>query len=130
MKKKIQLTALFLLLLSGISSTLKAQIFTFTNNLHCPVELFIESRNMNCGTSSGPIILNAMSTIIRNIGPNTIGACLIIRQIGGVQAPGNHLWVTLNANFQPCHNVSVGQSGVTNCGAYTVTLTSNSWTIN
>ncbi len=121
-----------LLLTIGISAKAKAQTFTLTNNLHCSVEIFYEARNLNCFTSaSGPVTINPMSSVTMTAGPNTIGGCLIIRQIGGVPAPANHQWITINPSATPCHNVSHGQTGVTgNCGAYTVTLTANSWMIN
>lgn len=132
MKSTINMMSLLVLLMLGLSVKAKAQTFTLTNNLHCSVEIFYEARNLNCFTpSSGPVTINPMSSVTMTAGPNIIGGCLVIRQIGGVTAPGNHLWITMNSNFAPCHNVSSGQTGVTaNCGAYSVTLTSNSWTIN
>ena len=136
MKTSIKFAALLILLMLGIGFSAKAQIYTLTNNLNCPVELFYEARNATCGTpSSGPIILNPASPVVINVNPNVIGVCLIIRQIGGAPAPGNHLWIRMNnSTVAPCHNVSTGQSGTTTgCSlptSYTVTLTPNSWTIN
>ena len=131
MKSNLIRTGLFMLLMMVISHTVKAQ-FTMTNNLHCRVELFYEARNAGCGTpSSGTIIMNPTTSVTFTPNPTIIGYCVVIRQIGGVTAPGNHLWITINPNFTPCHNVAYGQSGLTsNCGPYNVTLTSNSWTIN
>jgi hypothetical protein len=135
MKTKIRSTGFLLLLLLGISFAVGAQPtpYTLTNNLHCSVVLFYELRSAGCGTpSSGPIIINAGASTVVNINPtNIIGGCLIIQQIGGQPAPGNHLWITMNPSFPPCHNVSSGQSGITtSCGPYAVTTTPNSWTIN
>ena len=131
MKTKIRFTGFLLLLMLGISFAAKAVPYTLTNNLHCTVELFYELRDANCGTpNSGPIIINPGSSVVVNINQNIIGGCLIIQQIGGITAPGNHLWIAMTS-ATPCHNVSYGQSGTTaNCGAYAVTLTPNSWTIN
>lgn len=133
MKTSITLASVLLLLLLGINTSVKAQTFTLTNDLNCSVELFYEARNAACSTpASGPLILNSMSTMTINVNPNIIGVCLIIRRIGGVQVAGNHLWVTLNPNFTPCHNAAYGQSGTTTnplCVNYTATLTANSWTI-
>jgi hypothetical protein len=136
MKTNIKFAGLLILLMSGIGFSTKAQTYTLTNNLNCPVELFYEARNATCGTpSSGPIILTQGNPVVINVNPNVIGVCLIIRQIGSATAPGNHLWIRMNnSTVTPCHNVSYGQSGTTTgCSlplSYTVTLTPNSWTIN